>query len=253
MKAPRSLIVALPFLAAMLLAAPRATDAAEIGVTWLGHATFEITSSGGTTLLLDPFLTNNPMTPADRKDLAGYQPDAILLSHSHFDHTGDAAAIAAGCEAKLIGTFGLVGGYDVADDRKLGGNVGGKFTVGDVIVHLVPAMHSSEPDGRPLGFVLEFADGRTLYFTGDTWIFGDMELIGEIYAPDIVLLQVGGGPYNQDPKTAALAVKKYLDPTVIIPMHYGTWPPLASEADVNAAFDGDARLKVLKPGVAVKL
>jgi L-ascorbate metabolism protein UlaG (beta-lactamase superfamily) len=114
-------------------------------------------------------------------------------------------------------------------------------------------MHSSVPDGRPIGFVLEFADGRTLYDTGDTWIFGDMALIQELYHPSIVLLNVGGGPYGEDPRTAALAIKKYFQPEVIVPMHYGTFPTLAQEADVRAAFSGDARLKVLKVGARTSL
>jgi L-ascorbate metabolism protein UlaG (beta-lactamase superfamily) len=126
--------------------------------------------------------------------------------------------------------------------------VGGTFTVGDVIIHLVPAMHGSVPDGRPLGVVLEFADGRTLYDTGDTWIFGDMSLIEELYHPSIVLLGVGGGPYTENPTVAALAIHKYFHPKVIIPMHYGTFGALAQEADVRKAFAGDSRLHVLMAG-----
>ena len=130
----------------------------------------------------------------------------------------------------------------------LGGNVGGTVKVGDVVIHLVPAVHGSAPDGRPMGFVLEFAGGRTLYHTGDTWIFGDMALIQELYHPNIVLLNVGGGPYTEDPPTAALAIKKYFTPEVIVPMHYGTFGALAQEAAVRAAFPGDTRLRVLKIG-----
>jgi len=117
-----------------------------------------------------------------------------------------------------------------------------------VVIHLVPAMHGSVPDGRPIGFVLEFPGGRTLYDTGDTWIFGDMSLIQELYHPNIVLLNVGGGPYTADPRTAALAIRKYFQPEVLVPMHYGTFPALAQEADVRAAFAGDRRLMVLKVG-----
>jgi L-ascorbate metabolism protein UlaG (beta-lactamase superfamily) len=130
----------------------------------------------------------------------------------------------------------------------MGGNVGGKFKVGDVTVHLVPAMHSSDPGGRPFGFVLEFADGRMLYHTGDTWVFSDMALINEVYHPDIILLNVGGGPYTEDPKAAAMAVRKYFKPSVIVPMHYATFPGLATDAEVRAAFPSDRRLNVMKPG-----
>jgi L-ascorbate metabolism protein UlaG (beta-lactamase superfamily) len=96
--------------------------------------------------------------------------------------------------------------------------------------------------------VLTFADGRTLYDTGDTWIFGDMSLIQEIYRPNIILLQAGGGPYNQDPKTAALAVSKYFQPDVVIPMHYGTWGILSDEAEVKAALADTAGITVMQPG-----
>jgi L-ascorbate metabolism protein UlaG (beta-lactamase superfamily) len=130
----------------------------------------------------------------------------------------------------------------------MGGNVGGTFKVGDVTVHLVPAVHSSDPGGRPLGFVLEFADGRTLYHTGDTYIFGDMALIQEMFHPSIILLGVGGGPFTEDPRTARTAISKYFTPSVIVPMHFATFPGLATEAQVRAAFAGDRRLTVMKPG-----
>jgi L-ascorbate metabolism protein UlaG (beta-lactamase superfamily) len=99
-----------------------------------------------------------------------------------------------------------------------------------------------------MGFVLEFADGRTLYHTGDTWIFNDMALIQEFYHPSIILLNVGGGPYTQDPRTARIEVGKYFKPTTIVPMHYATFPGLATEAQVRSAFVGDRRLTVMTPG-----
>ena len=238
-------------LALLALATPAGAD--EISVTWLGHATFEIVSPGGTTLLIDPFLSQNPITPADRKDPQSYEPDAILLTHSHFDHVADAVAIAGASGAKVVGTYEHVSGLQLPQEQQLGGNPGGKFAIGDVTVHFVPAMHGSGPDGRPVGFIVEFSDDRSLYHTGDTWIFGDMALIQEIHAPDIILLQAGGGPYNQDPATAKLAIEKYFDPEVIVPMHYGTFPVLAQEEDVRAAFEGDERVRILEPGVAVKL
>jgi L-ascorbate metabolism protein UlaG (beta-lactamase superfamily) len=109
-------------------------------------------------------------------------------------------------------------------------------------------MHSSDPGGRPLGFVLEFADGRTLYHTGDTYIFGDMSLIEEMFHPNIILLGLGGGPFTEDPRTARTAIAKYFKPSIIVPMHYATFPGLATEAQVRAAFVGDRRLTVMKPG-----
>lgn len=231
--------------------APRAS-AHAVTVRWLGHAAFEIVSPGGTRLLIDPFITGNPSTPDSLKRLSRYEgankPAAILVTHSHDDHSLDAKALAEATGAPVIGSFDWVNTLKLPAAQVMGGNVGGTFRVGDVTVHLVPAVHGSVPDGRPLGFVLEFTDGRTLYHTGDTWIFGDMALIQERYHPSIILLNTGGGPYTEDPATAALAVRKYFHPSVIVPMHYATFPPLAKESDVRKAFAGDRRLVVMHPG-----
>ncbi len=225
-----------------------ASAAGKIKVTWIGHATFEVVLPGGTTLLIDPFILKNPKAPAAFKDLARYKPDGILLSHSHFDHTADAAAIAKNTGAKVVGASDHVRGFKLPKGQGLRGNPGGKVKVGDVVIHYVPAMHSSTPGGRPVGFMLEFTDGRTLYHTGDTGIFGDMSLIQELFKPNIILLQAGGGPFNQDPKAAALAIKKFFKPDVIVPMHYGTFGILASEDEVRQVLGGDSRVKMMKPG-----
>ncbi|HET9685365.1 MAG TPA: metal-dependent hydrolase [Gemmatimonadaceae bacterium] len=224
----------------------------QITIQWLGHATFQVTSPGGTTLLLDPFISGNPSTPDSLKNLSRYRPAAILVTHSHDDHALDAKAIAQRSGAKVISTYEWVNSLRLPQAQALGGNVGGTFKVGDVTVHLVPAMHSSDPGGRPLGFVLQFADGRTLYDTGDTWIFGDMSLIQEMYRPSIILLNVGGGPYTEDPHTAHTAITKYFSPTTIIPMHYGTFPGLATDRDVRAEFGNDRRLTVMRPGQTLR-
>jgi L-ascorbate metabolism protein UlaG (beta-lactamase superfamily) len=254
-----------PALAAAIALATAATGAAAqgtssttartaraIGVQWLGHAGFEITSPGGTRVLIDPWLTQNPSTPDSLKPVSRYtganKPAAILISHSHSDHAADAKALAQATGAPVIGAFEWVNTLGLPEAQALGGNVGGTFKVGDVTVHLVPAVHSSDPGGRPLGFVLEFADGRTLYHTGDTWIFGDMALIQERYHPSIILMGMGGGPFTETPADAAFAVRKWFKPTTIIPMHYATFPALATEAQVRAAFQGDGRLVVLRPG-----
>ncbi len=223
-----------------------------ITVRWLGHATFEVTSSGGTKIVIDPFITGNPATPAALKSLDRYgsswKPNAILVSHSHSDHSADAKAIAEKSGAPVISTFEWASTLKLPDAQTMGGNPGGTFKIGDVIVHLVPAMHSSDPGGRPLGFVLEFADGRTMYHTGDTFVFGDMSIIQDLYHPDIILLNVGGGPYTENPKAAAMAIRRYFKPSVIVPMHYKTFPGLATDADVRAAFPGDKRVVILNPG-----
>ena len=218
-------------------------------VTFLGHAAFQVQSPGGTMILIDPFLSQNPQTPAGRKDLTQYNPDAILVTHSHSDHALDAAAIATTSGAQIIASFEHAGTFDVPIAQRGGGNVGGEFTVGDVTVTLVPALHSSEPGGRPLGFILEAAGSPTIYHSGDTWIFSDMALIQELFAPSVLLLQAGGGQFTQDPATARLAVTKYFTTaTAIVPMHFGTFAGLATEAEVAAAFAGDLRLTIMSPG-----
>ncbi len=223
---------------------------AQFTVRWLGHAAFEITSSGGTRILIDPFVTQNPATPDSLKGLARYsgawRPNAILVSHAHFDHVGDAKAIAQASGAQVISVFEWVATLGLQEPQAVGANVGGKVRVGDVTVHLVPAMHSSEP-GRPVGFVLEFPGGRTLYHTGDTWIFGDMALIQERFRPDVILLNVGGGPYTEDARTAALALRKYFSPRHVVPMHFATFPGLDTEAQVRAAIPAGV-LRMMRPG-----
>ena len=242
---PLSIVLAL----ALLLGPVTPSRAADkITVTWIAHATFEVVSPGGTTLLIDPFIAKNPKAPAAMKDLSRYKPDAILVSHSHGDHSRDVVAIAKASGAKVVGSSDHIRSFKLPKDQNLVAQPGGKVKVGDVIVHLVPAVHSSTPGGRPVGFVLEFTNGKTLYHTGDTTIFGDMALIQELHKPNIILLQAGGGPSNQDPKVAALAIKKFFDPDVIVPMHYGTFPIFATEEEVRKAFGDDKRLMVMQPG-----
>ncbi|MFP2906306.1 metal-dependent hydrolase [Pyxidicoccus sp. 3LFB2] len=258
-------------LAACLLAAPafaQASKSAEGGsqarpasglrVTWLGHAAFEVVSPGGTRLLIDPWLKENPKTPAAWKELARFsqedtKPAAILVTHAHGDHAPDVPELARVSGALVVTTGEHLRAMKIPEAQQHSVNVGGSFRLGDVTVHAVPAMHSADPGGRPLGYVVTFADGRSLYHTGDTGIFGDMELIHELYHPDIVLLTTGGARWGLNPKTAALAIRKYFKPSIIIPMHFGTFEPLAAESEVRAAFAGDKRVRFLTPGQATVL
>jgi L-ascorbate metabolism protein UlaG (beta-lactamase superfamily) len=223
----------------------------KVKLRWLGHAAFEVESSGGTKLLIDPFIKDNPVTPEPLKKLDRYKsadrPAAICVSHSHGDHSADAKEIAKMSGAAVIGMIEWVSSLALPQEQSKGGNIGGEIHVGDVSVHLVPATHSTD-GGSPIGFVIEFADGRTLYHTGDTWIMSDMALIQEVHHPDIVLTCAGGGPYTQSPKVAALAMNKFFKPSVIVPMHFATFPVIATEAEVRAAFAGDARAVIMKPG-----
>ena len=222
----------------------------EIQITWLGHAAFEIVSSGGTRILIDPFLKSNPATPAEFKDLSRYRPNYILVTHSHGDHMGDAIEIAKASKAKLV-TVNFPALFEkggLPEELIQTVNVGGTVALGDVKVHAVPAMHGSEPSGRPLGFVVEFSDGRSVYHQGDTWIFNDMALIQEFYRPDIILMNTGGKAYGQSPEVALLAVNRFFKPRIIIPMHYASLPGMSTEAEVRAAIGKDRRVQFMKPG-----
>ncbi len=239
---------------AALVGASTAATAQGTGfqVTYLGHATFQVQSPGGTIIMIDPFLTQNPQTPAGQRDPSQYRPNAVLVSHSHSDHAADAVAVALASGAQVIGAVEHIAVLGVPAAQQGGGNVGGKFTVGDVTVTLVPALHSSDPGGRPLGFILEAPGAPSIYHSGDTWIFSDMALIQELFNPSVLLLQAGGGAFNMDPTTAALAVTKYFTTAgAIVPMHFGTFTGLATEAQVRAAFASDARLTVMTPGQTV--
>ena len=222
----------------------------EFQITWLGHAAFEIVSPGGTRILIDPFLKENPATPAEFKDLSRYRPNFILVTHSHGDHMGDAIEIAKASRAKVVTVNfpALFGKEGLPEELIQTVNVGGTVALGDVKVHAVPAMHGSEPSGRPLGFVVEFPDGRTVYHQGDTWIFNDMALIQEFHHPNIILMNTGGRAYGQSPKIALLAVNRFFKPQVIIPMHYASMSTMSTEAEVRAAIGRDRRVQFMKPG-----
>jgi L-ascorbate metabolism protein UlaG (beta-lactamase superfamily) len=163
---------------------------------------------------------------------------------------GDAIEIAKASRAKLVTVNfpALFEREQLPEELIVLVNVGGTVTLGDVTVHAVPAMHGSEPSGRPLGYVIDFPDRRAVYHQGDTWIFNDMALIQEFYHPNIILMGVGGGPFTMDPRQAQLAINKYFKPQAIVPMHYGTFEGLATATDVRVRFAGDRRVTVMTPG-----
>lgn len=221
-----------------------------IEIKWLGHAAFQLVSSGGTNLVIDPFLTENPATPAELKNLAAYKPHFILVTHSHGDHLGDAIALAKQHNAPIVAVNmpAIYQREGLPESLIRTVNVGGTVTLGDTTVHVVPAMHGSEPSGRPVGYVIEFADGRSVYHQGDTWIFGDMALIQEFYSPDIILMNTGGRAYGQSPALALKGINRWFDPQVIIPMHYASMPTMSTEDEVRAAIGHDRRVRFMKPG-----
>ena len=244
-------VAAAALIAFALLATPKGAAAAQsVEITWLGHAAFQIVSPGGTTFLIDPFLVENPATPKELKELARYKPHFILVTHSHGDHLGDTIAIAKQSRAKIVAVNmpALYQKENVPEDLIQTINVGGTVQLGDATIHVVPAMHGSEPSGRPVGFVIDLPGGHSIYHQGDTWIFGDMTLIQEFYRPTIILMNTGGKAYGQSPEVALAGIRKYFKPRVIIPMHYASLPTMSSADEVRRAIGHDRRVVFMQPG-----
>ncbi len=219
---------------------------AKVEVQWLGQASTRLTTLTGKVIVIDPFLTNNPKTPPQYKNLDALgKVDVILVTHGHGDHTGDVKELAARTGAPVLGPAGLIAtmvdlGW-VAPEKGVRFGKGGRVNpLGpQVTITQVRAEHSSEvtvvdpvtkksttyPGGEPCGFIVEFENGFKLYHMGDTGLFGDMKLIGEYYKPDLVMIPIGGH-FVMDPRDAAYATKEMLRPKYAIPFHYGTFPVL---------------------------
>ncbi|HET7396836.1 MAG TPA: metal-dependent hydrolase [Gammaproteobacteria bacterium] len=221
-------------------------------LTWYGHSAFKIVTPSGHVLLLDPWITN-PSNKNGKQDLDSIKKaDYILLTHGHFDHVGDSVEIAKRTGAHLVANYDL--GHAMVDylgfpAAQAGfdtlGNSGGTITLlkGEVSITFEPAVHSSdielpgsdgkpgrmEAAGNPNGFVIRIKDGPTIYDTGDTALFSDMSLIGETDHIDVMLACIGDH-FTMGPKGAAEAVN-LVDPDIVIPMHYGTFPVLTGTPD----------------------
>jgi L-ascorbate metabolism protein UlaG (beta-lactamase superfamily) len=224
-------------------------------IIWLGHSGFRI-EIGPAVLLIDPWLTGNPMFPADRRAEALTGATHVLLTHGHGDHAGDALAISKELSVPLVGIYDLITWYQSRDSIEgIGMNKGGTVDLDGALVTMVNASHSSSvsgPDGAPIyagseaGFMIA-GEGHTIYVSGDTDIMADMAWMGELHNPDIGILSAGGH-YTMDMARAAYVARKYFRFHAVIPCHYRTFPNLAQDASALRA-GLSAEIEVIEPQV----
>lgn len=225
----------------------------KVQAFWLGHSAIKLISPNGNIIFIDPFLKDNPQTPDHLKEVS--EADFILLTHGHDDHVGDTLEIAKQTGAKVVAILELIGLLTkdgLSSEQGIGFNKGGSVHFDDFSVTMVNANHSSSYNGQyagdPAGLVLSFEDDICVYHLGDTNIFVDLELYGELYEPHVVLAPIGDH-FTMGPEEAALAVEM-IDPDLAIPIHYGTWAPI--EVDPNEfkeTLEEHTETKVLIPEI----
>ena len=230
-------------------------SSSSFSFTWLGHATFLFQSPGGKRIVIDPWITGNPSSPASAKNLGAV--DLMLLTHGHHDHTADAVPLARSSGAHVVAPFELSEWLQGKGLKHVTGmNPGGTLQMLGLSITMVPAVHSSSITengvtvyaGPATGYVIKFENGLKVYFAGDTAVFGDMRLIAELYQPSIGFLPIGD-LYTMGPEQAAkacelLAIKQ------AVPMHYGTFPGLTGTPAKFRALVEPRGVQVLelKPG-----
>lgn len=226
-------------------------------ITWLGHSGFRIEIAEAT-LLIDPWLSGNPMFPEARRAEAIEGATHILVSHGHGDHAANALAIARDRSIPVACVHELAEWFERQGVRAIGFGKGGTVDLNGAKVTMVNASHSSSidfkggdaiPAGSETGYMIA-GDGHTVYFSGDTDIMADMGWMGEYHAPDIGILSAGGH-YTMDMRRAAFAARKYFSFRTVIPCHYRTFPIL--EQSAQALVEGLPGVRVIEPEVLVPI
>ncbi|HLM35640.1 MAG TPA: metal-dependent hydrolase [Gaiellaceae bacterium] len=227
-------------------------------LTWLGHAAFRIESDRGKRIYVDPFLQGNPKTPEDEK--SPERVDIIAVTHGHSDHAAEVADLSKRFpQAEIVAQVEVKGwlGKEGANIGDLPGiNKGGSQEIDGIRFTLTNAFHSSSANdgtylGESCGIVIQLEEGKSLYFAGDTCVFGDMQLIARLYEPDVAVLPIGDW-FTMGPDEAAVALELLGNPRCV-PSHWGTFPLLTGTPDRLAELAPEARIERLDPGGSVEL
>lgn len=216
-------------------------------ITWIGHSALKL--EGSKTVFIDPFLSGNPVASMSLDNVS--QADVVVVTHDHGDHLGDAHAICKKTGATLVSIYEIADAAAQQGLKAEGMNVGGTVTVDGVAVSLVPAIHTAGLGGTATGTVVEM-DGKKVYHAGDTGLTMEMQLIGEMYQPDIGFLPIDGR-FNMTPRLAAKGVELLKIPKVV-PFHYDTFPLVNSSPEEFKRLVGDkSEVIIIKPGEVVEL